>query len=147
MKNIHWKVLLLTCLVFATSAILSRFNWTKIAEAQSDGPTMLAPNLAFVSLFWTCQAPAPPASNPFVPTLERCSDPPQTGSGHEQHSGCSAAGQSRKSFCMEAAPTWRSIGGPAPDNFHLTGVILCLNDDGSTPSDKLTVAEWRVHGE
>jgi hypothetical protein len=30
------------------------------------------------------------------------------------------------------------FGGPAPDNFHLTGVILRLNDDGSTPSDNLT---------
>lgn len=27
------------------------------------------------------------------------------------------------------------FGGPAPDNAHLTGVILRLNDDGSTPSD------------
>ena len=27
------------------------------------------------------------------------------------------------------------FGGPAPDNAHLTGVILRLNDDGSTPAD------------
>jgi glucose/arabinose dehydrogenase len=27
------------------------------------------------------------------------------------------------------------FGGPAPDNAHLTGVILRLNDDGTTPSD------------
>ena len=27
------------------------------------------------------------------------------------------------------------FGGPAPDNAHLTGVVLRLNDDGSTPSD------------
>jgi uncharacterized repeat protein (TIGR01451 family) len=27
------------------------------------------------------------------------------------------------------------FGGPAPDNAHLTGVILRLNDDGSTPTD------------
>ena len=27
------------------------------------------------------------------------------------------------------------FGGPEPDNAHLTGVILRLNDDGSTPSD------------
>jgi glucose/arabinose dehydrogenase len=27
------------------------------------------------------------------------------------------------------------FGGPEPDNFHLTGVILRLNDDGSTPLD------------
>lgn len=28
-----------------------------------------------------------------------------------------------------------TFGGPAPDNAHLTGVILRLNDDGSTPAD------------
>ena len=28
-----------------------------------------------------------------------------------------------------------AFGGPAPDDAHLTGVILRLNDDGSTPSD------------
>jgi len=28
-----------------------------------------------------------------------------------------------------------TLGGPAPDNAHLSGVILRLNDDGSTPSD------------
>ena len=28
-----------------------------------------------------------------------------------------------------------AFGGPEPDNAHLTGVILRLNDDGSTPSD------------
>jgi glucose/arabinose dehydrogenase len=28
-----------------------------------------------------------------------------------------------------------TFGGPAPDNAHLSGVILRLNDDGSTPSD------------
>jgi glucose/arabinose dehydrogenase len=27
------------------------------------------------------------------------------------------------------------VGGPAPDNAHLSGVVLRLNDDGSTPSD------------
>ena len=27
------------------------------------------------------------------------------------------------------------FGGPTPDNAHLTGVILRLNDDGTTPSD------------
>ena len=27
------------------------------------------------------------------------------------------------------------FGGPAPDNAHLTGVILRLNDDGTTPKD------------
>jgi len=27
------------------------------------------------------------------------------------------------------------FGGPAPDDEHLTGVILRLNEDGSTPSD------------
>src|SRR5215510_14105765 len=29
-----------------------------------------------VYLYWTCTAPAPPADNPFFPTLEHCDDPP-----------------------------------------------------------------------
>jgi hypothetical protein len=27
------------------------------------------------------------------------------------------------------------FGGPEPDNYHLSGVVLRLNDDGSTPRD------------
>jgi glucose/arabinose dehydrogenase len=38
--------------------------------------------------------------------------------------------------CPPGAPVVDdSFGGPEPDNAHLTGVILRLNDDGSTPSD------------
>lgn len=33
------------------------------------------------------------------------------------------------------APSDDQFGGPAPDNNHLTGVILRVNDDGSTPAD------------
>jgi glucose/arabinose dehydrogenase len=40
------------------------------------------------------------------------------------------------------------FGGPEPDNAHLTGVILRLNDDGSTPTDNpffsAGAARWRV---
>jgi aldose sugar dehydrogenase len=42
----------------------------------------LHPNFAanhFVYLFWTCQAPPPPASAPFVPTATRCADTPSLG--------------------------------------------------------------------
>jgi glucose/arabinose dehydrogenase len=39
-------------------------------------------------------------------------------------------------------------GGPQPDNAHLTGVILRLNDDGSTPVDNpLVVAGSQIGGE
>jgi aldose sugar dehydrogenase len=38
--------------------------------------------------------------------------------------------------CPPATPTQDDqFGGPMPDNAHLTGVILRLNDDGTTPSD------------
>jgi glucose/arabinose dehydrogenase len=40
----------------------------------------LHPNFAtnhFVYLYWTCSAPAP--ADPFIPSLEECADPPQTG--------------------------------------------------------------------
>ena len=33
------------------------------------------------------------------------------------------------------APADDQFGGPAPDNNHMTGMILRLNDDGSTPAD------------
>src|SRR6476620_3281807 len=32
-----------------------------------------------VYLYWTCQAPAPPADNPFFPTLRECPDAPSLG--------------------------------------------------------------------
>src|SRR5262249_53521297 len=32
-----------------------------------------------VYLYWTCQAPAPPSSNPFFPTLQECPDLPSLG--------------------------------------------------------------------
>jgi len=38
------------------------------------------------------------------------------------------------------------FGGPEPDNAHLTGVILRLNDDGSTPSDNPFVAAGALRG-
>ena len=36
---------------------------------------------------------------------------------------------------MTAPQVDDTFGGPAPDNAHLTGVVLRINDDGSTPSD------------
>jgi glucose/arabinose dehydrogenase len=33
----------------------------------------------FVYLYWTCQAPPPPANNPFFPTATTCADQPQLG--------------------------------------------------------------------
>ena len=38
------------------------------------------------------------------------------------------------------------FGGPEPDNAHLTGVILRLNDDGSTPTDNPFVLAGAVRG-
>lgn len=38
------------------------------------------------------------------------------------------------------------FGGPAPDNAHLTGVILRLNDDGSTPEDNPFFRVGKHHG-
>src|SRR5829696_1284919 len=38
------------------------------------------------------------------------------------------------------------FGGPAPDNAHLTGVILRLNDDGTTPADNPFFAVGAVMG-
>jgi len=39
-----------------------------------------------------------------------------------------------------------TYGGPAPDNAHLSGVILRLNDDGSTPDDNPFVAAGAAMG-
>ena len=39
-----------------------------------------------------------------------------------------------------------TFGGPAPDNAHLSGVILRLNDDGSTPDDNPFVAAGAAMG-
>lgn len=39
-----------------------------------------------------------------------------------------------------------TFGGPAPDNAHLSGVILRLNDDGSTPADNPFVAAGAAMG-
>jgi glucose/arabinose dehydrogenase len=39
------------------------------------------------------------------------------------------------------------IGGPEPDNAHLTGVILRLNDDGTTPRDNPFYKLGKRHGE
>ena len=39
-----------------------------------------------------------------------------------------------------------TFGGPEPDNAHLSGVILRLNDDGSTPADNPFVAAGSVIG-
>jgi hypothetical protein len=156
-----------------------------------------------VYLYWTCTAPAPPASNPFSPTLEACPDPPQPGPDTTNilevpllgnridrfiwngsalifdrnliklhafqndgapippHQGDSAQapagnhnagilrfGPDRKLYIiigdngrrgqlqnLAEGPTPPQpddqFGGPAPDNFHLTGLILRLNDDGT----------------
>ena len=39
------------------------------------------------------------------------------------------------------------FGGPEPDDAHLTGVILRLNDDGTTPSDNPFIAAGSIGGE
>ncbi|OLD57436.1 MAG: hypothetical protein AUI54_02750 [Acidobacteria bacterium 13_1_40CM_2_56_5] len=160
-----------------------------------------------VYLYWTCQAPPPPAANPFFPTLQECSDPPAFGAdtnnilavpllgnrvdrfvwngsaltfdrnliklhafqndgaptppgqgdsaqppAGNHNGGVLRFGPDRKLYIiigdngrrgqlqnLAEGPTPPQpddqFGGPEPDNFHLTGVILRLNDDGSTPVD------------
>ncbi len=160
-----------------------------------------------VYLYWTCQAPPPPAESPFFPTLAECTDPPALGAdtnvtlavpllgnrvdrftwngsaltfdrnliklhafqndaapvppgqgdsaqnpAGNHNGGILRFGPDRKLYIiigdngrrgqlqnLAAGPTPPSdddqFGGPAPDNNHLTGVILRLNDDGSTPTD------------
>ncbi|HVL05012.1 MAG TPA: PQQ-dependent sugar dehydrogenase [Acidimicrobiales bacterium] len=47
-----------------------------------------------------------------------------------------ACGPTNRYDCPPGAPVADdAFGGPMPDNAHLTGVVLRLNDDGSTPSD------------
>jgi aldose sugar dehydrogenase len=160
-----------------------------------------------VYLFWSCRAPAPPASDPFTPTQQRCSDVPETGAdtnattatplignrvdrfiwngstltfdrnllqlrtfqadgGPEppgqgdqgqparanHNGGVITFGQDGKLYVavgdegrrgqmqnLADGPTPPTaddqFGGPAPDDAHLTGVVLRVNDDGSTPAD------------
>jgi glucose/arabinose dehydrogenase len=162
-----------------------------------------------VYLYWTCQAPAPPADNPYFPTLRECPDAPslsadttdilavpllgnrvdrfvwnastetltfdrnliklhafqnegapvpagqddsaQPAQGNH-NGGIVRFGPDGKIYIiigdngrrgqlqnLRLGPTPPTpddqFGGPEPDNAHLTGVVLRLNDDGSAPAD------------
>lgn len=166
----------------------------------------------FVYLFWSCQAPPPPADNPFVPTAATCSGAPQLGADSNdtlaapllgnrvdrfvwdgtslvfdrnlvtlrafQHDGAPVPegqgdeaqparanhdggvirfGRDGKLYVqfgdvgrrsqlqnLSSGPTSTGLGttveddqfgGPEADDAHFAGVILRLNDDGSTPTD------------
>jgi glucose/arabinose dehydrogenase len=160
-----------------------------------------------VYLFWTCTAPAPPADNPFAPTMTECADAPGSGPdtsnilqvpllgnrvdrftwdgstlrfdrniirlrafqndaaptpsdqgdsaqppAGNHNGGVIRFGPDRKLYIIFGDNGRRGLlqnlregpggldnddqfGGPAPDNAHLSGVILRLNDDGTTPLD------------
>jgi Glucose/sorbosone dehydrogenases len=156
-----------------------------------------------VYLYWTCQAPPPPSTNPFFPTAQECADPPALGADStdilavplrgnrldrfvwngstltfdrnliklhtfqndgapvppnqgdsaqrpagNHNGGVLRFGPDRKLYLffgdngrrgqlqnLQFGPTPPEpddqFGGPQPDNNHLTGVILRLNDDGT----------------
>jgi glucose/arabinose dehydrogenase len=160
-----------------------------------------------VYLYWTCSAPPPPASDPYIPTLEECPDTPSVGADTSNilavplrgnrvdrfiwngtnltyernliklhafqndgapnppnqgdsaqpaqgnhNAGILRFGPDRKLYAvigdngrrgklqnLEHGPVPPGpddqFGGPDPDNNHFTGIIMRLNDDGSTPND------------